>query len=143
MRSICSMCRPILKTWGPSYDQNNEKVNEHKSNEYFNVSVSDWLLRPLKESLNDFKMKYTGLRRLKHITVNNYFGDGFRIFSGYFLSFPSKIYVSEPDRKVREGLSLISSSFHPNPATGSPKSVKNVIPRDIFVINLKRKCKEI
>ena len=74
----------------------------------------------------------TGRRKLKNMSVKNYFGEFSRNLSGYFSGFPFKIQVSEPDRKFREGLSLTSSKFHPNPTTGSPQSVKNVIPRDIF-----------
>ena len=63
----------------------------------------------------------TGLRRIKHITDKKYFGDFFRNFSGYFCRFPDKIYGSGLYRKVREGFSLISSNFHPNPTLGRPE----------------------
>ena len=65
----------------------------------------------------------TGLRRLKHIPDKNISAI---LFECVCLTFGFLLKISGfgfgLDRKVREGVSSISSNFHPNPTTGSPKS---------------------
>ena len=70
------------------------------------------------------KKKRTGLRRLNNIPDKEIF----RRFVSTTLFLLFFDFLMERfcglDRKVREGVILISSNFHPNPSTGSPKTNK-------------------
>lgn len=107
-----------------------------KESANFRVTVNYLATEPLSQEISQNKNKSNNWnvlslhskKNIKHIDTTH-IGDIFLLFVVVFWGFLVEFNVGWRSGKVSD---WISSNFHRHPTSGSPKSAKHVIPRDIF-----------